>query len=56
MLISLSLLMQYGMTPLHHASMYDHVEIAKALLEKGAATDMTDTVSPCINPSIVAGR
>ena len=45
MSIALSLLMQHGMTPLHHASLYGHVEIAKALLEKGAATDITDTVS-----------
>ena len=32
------------MTPLHYAARYDRVEVAKALLEKGAATEATDKV------------
>ena len=38
-------LMQAGYTALHWASMKGHLEVAKALLEKGAATDLTDNVS-----------
>ena len=37
--------MQCNMTALHHAAVQGHVEVAKALLEKGAATDLTDEVS-----------
>ena len=37
--------MQAGYTALHWASMKGHLEVAKALLEKGAATDLTDEVS-----------
>ena len=43
--VALSHLMQDGMTALHLASRNGHVEVATALLEKGATIDLTDLVS-----------
>ena len=43
--VALSHLMQEGMTALHLAFSNGHVEVATALLEKGAAIDLTDLVS-----------
>ena len=43
--VALSHLMQERMTALHLASRNGHVEVATALLEKGAAIDLTDAVS-----------
>ena len=43
--VALSHLMQEGMTALHLASRSGHVNVATALLEKGAAIDLTNLVS-----------
>ena len=43
--VALSHLMQSKMTALHHATVGGHVEVAIMLLEKGAATNLTDEVS-----------
>ena len=43
--VTLSHLMQWGLTALIRACESGHVEVAKALLEKGAAPDLKDGVS-----------
>ena len=44
--------MQFGDTALYWACEEGHVEVAKALLEKGAATELKSSVSLCPCPSI----
>lgn len=43
--VASSHLMQWGRSALFGASIRGHVEVAKVLLAKGAATDLTDVVS-----------